>query len=109
MLQHCSTAVPSSTLIIFFQFSFLHLKQCELLTRYLLVECNEDKDTKEGAMYLNVMRRFSQVLMKVSCFLFLLLLSYKPYSKMASILLIFVCIQIIPSCLSLFKVKYSDF
>ncbi|CAH3041450.1 unnamed protein product [Porites lobata] len=31
---------------------------------YLLVECNEGKDIKEGAMYLNVMRRFSQALMK---------------------------------------------
>ncbi|KAJ7385245.1 Phosphatidylinositol 3-kinase catalytic subunit type 3 [Desmophyllum pertusum] len=31
---------------------------------YLLVECNEGKETKEGAMYLNVMRRFSQALMK---------------------------------------------
>jgi len=29
------------------------------------VECNEGKETKEGAMYLNVMRRFSQALMKV--------------------------------------------
>ena len=33
--------------------------------RYLLVECNEAKDTKEGEMYLNVMRRFSQALIKV--------------------------------------------
>lgn len=28
------------------------------------MECNEGKDIKEGAMYLNVMRRFSQALMK---------------------------------------------
>ena len=33
--------------------------------RYLFVECNEGKDTKEAEMYLNVMRRFSQALMKV--------------------------------------------
>ena len=43
--------------------------------RYLLVECNEAKDTKEGEMYLNVMRRFSQALIKVcitqSCSFFL--------------------------------------
>ena len=30
------------------------------------MECNEGKETKEGAMYLNVMRRFSHALMKVS-------------------------------------------
>ena len=43
-----------------------------ILTRYLLVECNEDKDTKEGSMYLNVMRRFSQALMKVGLYVVLL-------------------------------------
>lgn len=41
------------------------LFSCILSNRYLLVECNEGKETKEGAMYLNVMRRFSQALMKV--------------------------------------------
>ena len=41
------------------------LFSCILSNRYLLVECNEGKDIKEGAMYLNVMRRFSQALMKV--------------------------------------------
>lgn len=30
------------------------------------MECNEGKETKEGAMYLNVMRRFSHALMKVA-------------------------------------------
>ena len=41
------------------------LFSCILSNRYLLVECNEGKETKEGTMYLNVMRRFSQALMKV--------------------------------------------
>ena len=39
---------------------------CFNVFRYLLVECNEDKEKKEGATYLNVMRRFSQALMKVN-------------------------------------------
>lgn len=43
----------------------LFLFSCILSNRYLLVECNEGKETKEGVMYLNVMRRFSQALMKV--------------------------------------------
>ncbi|XP_022781859.1 phosphatidylinositol 3-kinase catalytic subunit type 3-like [Stylophora pistillata] len=50
--------------------SFLILRACRSDTLanyfywYLFVECNEGKDTKEGEMYLNVMRRFSQALMK---------------------------------------------
>lgn len=43
--------------------------------RYLLVECNEGKETKEGAMYLNVMRRFSHALMKVSVTFVIFILS----------------------------------
>ncbi|RMX58215.1 hypothetical protein pdam_00000159 [Pocillopora damicornis] len=50
--------------------SFLILRACRSDTLanyfywYLFVECNEGKDTKEAEMYLNVMRRFSQALMK---------------------------------------------
>ena len=47
------------------QFKLLIIIIILLLIRYLLVECNEGQETKEGAMYLNVMRRFSQALMKV--------------------------------------------
>ena len=38
-------------------------------SRYLFVECSEDKDRKVVGMYLSVMRRFSQALMKV-CLIF---------------------------------------
>lgn len=39
------------------------------------MECNEGKETKEGAMYLNVMRRFSHALMKVSVKFLIFMLS----------------------------------
>ena len=47
-----------------------------IYNRYLLVECNEGKETKEGAMYLNVMRRFSHALMKVSATSHIFILQY---------------------------------
>ena len=42
------------------------LSTFKLIFRYLVVECQEGRQTREGSMYLNVMRRFSHELMKVS-------------------------------------------
>ena len=58
-----------------------------IYTRYLLVECNEGKETKEGAMYLNVMRRFSHALMKVSAMFHIFILSVCLQLKYSPIVL----------------------